>query len=444
MVGLIAKGAFVRFGEEGFEGFLPVRRMRGWWELNELGTALEAEGGGRLRFGDPVRGGGGPRRSAARARRFDLHMKKLIPTTRPAVRCSPCPPRRRAPPTDARSGDVRASLTYNCGAGTYTCPAMRFRVRRGPGNNVVLDQQITLAGEPAVRPRPPGRQLGPLRQPGLRRRAGDPGRPLHRRRPLLPDVSFIYDYNGTSYNRIGRRLGPPGYVLTNIDRRERPEFRSGDKRFDDLYTSYAEIALPDPDLALPRRPAEDRHARVPQHRAPRPRRACCASTARIRRLKGDVRGALAAYQADNYLLSRRTAARGWRVLRGLRRARHRQHERTCARCSASCASSATPARPWPRRAESERPLRGTSPPTGRRAFATTCSRPGRPASSSRAPRSSRCATAASSSRTPTPTCATARSGCRTCTSPPTSPPRATTTSPSARASCCCTGARSSG
>jgi ribonuclease R len=54
VVGLIAKGAFVRFGEEGFEGFLPVRRLRGWWELNELGTALEAENGGRLRFGDTV------------------------------------------------------------------------------------------------------------------------------------------------------------------------------------------------------------------------------------------------------------------------------------------------------------------------------------------------------------------------------------------------------
>jgi len=54
VVGLIAKGAFVRFGDEGFEGLLPVRRLRGWWELNELGTALEAEGGGRLRFGDPV------------------------------------------------------------------------------------------------------------------------------------------------------------------------------------------------------------------------------------------------------------------------------------------------------------------------------------------------------------------------------------------------------
>jgi ribonuclease R len=55
VVGLIEAGAFVRFGEEGFEGFLPVRRLRGWWHLNEQGTALIAEGSGRsVRLGDPV------------------------------------------------------------------------------------------------------------------------------------------------------------------------------------------------------------------------------------------------------------------------------------------------------------------------------------------------------------------------------------------------------
>jgi ribonuclease R len=55
IVGLIEKGAFVEFGEQRFEGFLPVRRLRGWWTLNELGTALEAEGSGRrLRLGDSI------------------------------------------------------------------------------------------------------------------------------------------------------------------------------------------------------------------------------------------------------------------------------------------------------------------------------------------------------------------------------------------------------
>jgi ribonuclease R len=55
VVGLIEKGAFVEFGEQRFEGFLPVRRLRGWWTLNEVGTALEAEESGRrLRLGDPI------------------------------------------------------------------------------------------------------------------------------------------------------------------------------------------------------------------------------------------------------------------------------------------------------------------------------------------------------------------------------------------------------
>jgi ribonuclease R len=56
VVGLISAGAFASFGEEGFEGFLPVRRMRGdWWELNDEGTMLVAEKSGNvLRLGDEV------------------------------------------------------------------------------------------------------------------------------------------------------------------------------------------------------------------------------------------------------------------------------------------------------------------------------------------------------------------------------------------------------
>jgi ribonuclease R len=57
VVGLIGAGAFIAFGDEDFEGFLPVRRMRGdWWELNEEGTMLVGEKrGGTLRLGDPVK-----------------------------------------------------------------------------------------------------------------------------------------------------------------------------------------------------------------------------------------------------------------------------------------------------------------------------------------------------------------------------------------------------
>ena len=56
VTGLIGAGAFVAFGD-GYEGMLPVRRLRGdWWELNEEGTILfGADSGRTIRLGDPVR-----------------------------------------------------------------------------------------------------------------------------------------------------------------------------------------------------------------------------------------------------------------------------------------------------------------------------------------------------------------------------------------------------
>jgi ribonuclease R len=55
VTGVIGAGAFVAFGD-GYEGLLPVRRLRGdWWELNELETMLVgAESGKAIRLGDPV------------------------------------------------------------------------------------------------------------------------------------------------------------------------------------------------------------------------------------------------------------------------------------------------------------------------------------------------------------------------------------------------------
>jgi len=56
VVGVIGAGAFVAFGD-GYEGLLPVRRLRGdWWELNEEATILHGtRGGGAIRIGDAVR-----------------------------------------------------------------------------------------------------------------------------------------------------------------------------------------------------------------------------------------------------------------------------------------------------------------------------------------------------------------------------------------------------
>jgi len=57
ITGVIGAGAFVRFGDEGFEGFLPRRRIRGdRFRLNEVETALIGEHTGRaMRLGDSLR-----------------------------------------------------------------------------------------------------------------------------------------------------------------------------------------------------------------------------------------------------------------------------------------------------------------------------------------------------------------------------------------------------
>ncbi|MDX6649909.1 MAG: ribonuclease [Solirubrobacteraceae bacterium] len=72
VVGLAPVGAFVAFGD-GYEGLLPVRRLKGdWWELDELGTVLRGtRSGGTIRLGDPVRVEVG--RIDAPRGRVDLH-----------------------------------------------------------------------------------------------------------------------------------------------------------------------------------------------------------------------------------------------------------------------------------------------------------------------------------------------------------------------------------
>jgi ribonuclease R len=54
VTGVIASGIFARFGDV-FEGYVPVRKLPGYFELNPIGTALVARRGGRkYRLGDPI------------------------------------------------------------------------------------------------------------------------------------------------------------------------------------------------------------------------------------------------------------------------------------------------------------------------------------------------------------------------------------------------------
>jgi ribonuclease R len=56
IVGMIASGLFIRFGDV-FEGYLPARRLAGdYFELNDLGTAMSGRrAGGTYRLGDSIK-----------------------------------------------------------------------------------------------------------------------------------------------------------------------------------------------------------------------------------------------------------------------------------------------------------------------------------------------------------------------------------------------------
>jgi len=212
-----------------------------------------------------------------------------------------------------QSGSVRAVFSYDCDADRINCSNLRVRIARS--GVTVYDQPVRFVREDRLAPGRPSersillRQLDPDPEP-----------------EVLLDVttggahccllSNVYDFNGAGYTRVGHRWNDPGYVLRNLDRRGRPEFVSGDPRFATLYTSFAESRFPIQiwrfqgrrfravTRSFPRTVRRDRDRQLRFYRT-------------LRRQGADVRGALAAYQADNYLLGRSTAARGWRVLKRL-------------------------------------------------------------------------------------------------------------------------------
>ncbi len=211
------------------------------------------------------------------------------------------------------SGTTRATFSYTC-TQAAECSGLRVRLERF--GIVVRDEAVTVRGADRLVPGRSGQKSIELRQ------LDSDAEP-----EVLLDVftggancclvSFIYDLRSNGgYARIGRRWNRAGYVLRNIDHTGRIEFDSADPRFDGLYASTAETPLP---VQIFRFQGGRLRAvtRVFKNTVRRDRDEMLRIYRQIRRADGDVRGALAAYQADNYLLSRRTAARGWRVLRGL-------------------------------------------------------------------------------------------------------------------------------
>ena len=235
-------------------------------------------------------------------------MRRLIPLLAvAALLCAAAPALAK---TETRtSGDVTASVTYS----GKNPPFTRARLTITQAGLTVFDGAVKMPCKGCGLQAPFNRRV--LRLSDL---DGD-AEP-----EVLLDVfsggahccSYLLVYRfvpfGNTYERISASFGNAGYRLRDLNKDKSPELITGDDRFAYLFTSYADSAFPINIYRL----GETRFTDVTR----KFRKVVRADARRKLRLyraalkgKRDVRGILAAYQADQYLAGR--AKQGWRVLR---------------------------------------------------------------------------------------------------------------------------------
>ena len=126
--------------------------------------------------------------------------------------------------------------------------------------------------------------------------------------------SHVYSYRPATggYARATRNWRDPGYRLVDLDGNGRPEFRSADGRFAYAFTSFADSVFPIQIWRFKGTSFSDvtRRFRADIRRDARRR---WHQYGRYRRGRREVRGVLAAYLADKYLLGEQRS--GWQQLR---------------------------------------------------------------------------------------------------------------------------------
>ena len=227
------------------------------------------------------------------------------------------PPVQAAPREEvAEAGSVRATLRYDCTGRDRVSTCKDFSIR------------ISRAGAELVNER-----IEPRRQEGVA-----VGRPAGRKFVVVTDLNgdgeqeilvdlytggahccfytLIYGYSfmTSDYERLRHDWGDPGYTLERLGSDRNREFVGGNPVFAFAFSSFAESRFPIQIWQYRPQGLRDVTRRFPGE-IRRDIRRLRRALRDFRRERIDLRGVMAAIQADRYLLGRRSAAAGWRELR---------------------------------------------------------------------------------------------------------------------------------
>jgi hypothetical protein len=219
----------------------------------------------------------------------------------------------------SQSGGVKATLSFDCKRDQFECKDFFLTINR-QGTDLVAHRRIVAATDTSTVPadQPPRKSVLAVDLD----RNGEP--------EVVVDLftggahccsySLIYGYSAATggYVRLRQVWGNAGYALRDIGRDGIFEFDSRDDHFAYVFASYAESRFPPQIWRYRANRLVDVTRRFPS-RVRKDARDVLRSLPRYRRQKLDLRGFMAAYQADNYLLGRREAASGWRRLRAMAR-----------------------------------------------------------------------------------------------------------------------------
>jgi hypothetical protein len=215
----------------------------------------------------------------------------------------------------ATGGVVKAVLTYKVGPGLYNVSGTHLTINRSGAT--VLDADVP---EPCNQCGvvPAGATGGKSLQIADLDGDGEP--------EVLLDIytggahcctySWIYRFTGTSYTGTPATWGDVGYTIKDLDGDGIPELRSYDDRFAYAFTDYADTWFPPAIWQFRAGKLNDVTRNYPALIRSDARRALRVYRGRARHDR-DLRGVVAAYVADQYLLGH--GSRGWKLVSSARK-----------------------------------------------------------------------------------------------------------------------------